>query len=178
MKIKSLVGICVLLMGCSAPAKAGESKPDAGQVVTAAPQLQKGDYWVYRRGNGETFKRRALALAKELEFPLWVGKTWTFEQWLSLKLMTVDMRAEVLNLKPVAVVAGTFDAYEIRYECSTRGPFRQPSCGSWTRWYAPLVGNIVATKGSFRGDSTKTSWELTEFKHSPGSEASVSGQSP
>lgn len=92
-----------------------------------------------------------------------MGKAWAFEQWRSPKLMTVDMRAEVLNFRPVAVVAGTFDAYEIRYECSARGPFRQTSCGSWARWYAPQVGNIIATKAY----STKTAWELIEFKRIP-----------
>ncbi len=167
MKIKLLVGICVLLMGCAAPVQMEKSEPSSGEVVAATPQLHKGDYWVYRRGNGATFKRRDLAFAKELQFPLWVGKTWTFEQWHGPKLMTVDMRAEVLNLKATTVVAGTFDAYEIRYECSTRGPFRQTSCGSWTRWYAPQVGNIIATRGSARGDSTQASWELTEFKLTP-----------
>ncbi len=77
--------------------------------------------------------------------------------------MTVDMRAEVLNFKPVAVVAGTFDAHEIRYQCNTRGPFGQTSCGSWTRWYAPQVGNIIANKEY----STRSSWELTAFKRIP-----------
>jgi hypothetical protein len=165
MKIRSLFAICVLFLGCAAPIDMNKSEPRPGAVVAATPQLHKGDYWVYRRGNGATFKRQDLAFAKELDFPLWVGKMWTFEQWLSRKLMTVDMRAEVVNFRPVAVAAGTFDAYEIRYDCSTRGPFRQPSCGNWTRWYAPQVGNIIATKGSARGDSTQSTWELTGFKH-------------
>ena len=163
MKITSVVGILIVLMGCAVPAQADEGKPDAGQVVAAAPELHKGDYWVYRRGTGATFKRQDLLFAKELGFPLWVGKTWAFEQWRSPKLMTVDMRAEVLNFRPIAVAAGTFDAYEIRYECNARGPFRQTSCGSWTRWYAPQVGNIIATKAY----STKTTWELIEFKRFP-----------
>ncbi len=163
MDIKLVAVICVLLIGCAAPVNTEKKEPDPGQLVAIAPQFHKGDYWVYRRGNGATFKRQALAFAKELDFPLWVGKVWTFEQWLSPKFMTVDMRAQVLNFKSISVVAGTFDAYEIRYECSARGPFRQTACGNWTRWYAPQVGNIIATTGSAKGNSTQANWELTGF---------------
>ncbi len=167
MRIAPFVGICLILMGCAAHLNTNKSEPDAGQFVAAAPQLHKGDYWVYRRGNGATFKRQELAFAKELQFPLWVGKTWIFEQWLSPKWMTVDMRAKVLNFGPVTVVAGTFDAFEIQYECSARGPYRPTSCGTWTRWYAPQVGNIIANRGSAKGHSTQSTWELTTFKLIP-----------
>ncbi len=77
------------------------------------------------------------------------------------------MRTEILNFRPLTVVAGTFDAYEIRYECNARGPFRPTPCGSWTRWYAPQVGNIIANKGSVKGYGTQSTWELTAFKLVP-----------
>ncbi len=155
MNIKTVIGICIMLMGCALPVKPEKTEPGPGDVVAAAPEVQKGQYWTYVTGNGATHKWCGLLLPEDLTFPLWVGKTWTFER--NLPGVTVDVRADVLNLKPVTVGAGTFDTYEIAYKCSARGPMRQTACGDWTVWYAAQAGNVIATKGY----STQNTWELT-----------------
>ena len=45
--------------------------------VAEQPVLQQGDYWIYETGNAT--RAKSTRLYSNLNFPLWVGKTWSYE---------------------------------------------------------------------------------------------------
>lgn len=136
--------------------------------IADQPVLQQEDYWVYQRANLE--KVGSKTLFRNMEFPLWVGKTWMYEteairagQPQTTKAPRVRTRVHCHTgaFKQVTVAAGTFGAFECECVCEviTLGRL-EPHCGSWTLWYAPDVKNVIRTKT----ESTNTSFELLEYR--------------
>jgi hypothetical protein len=155
-----------LLAGC-APTIPQTTPPESYKgPVAERPLIQAGDYWVYERGN--MTKGKFTALAPNLSFPMWVGKTWSYTGESVLRgqpstsphrgLNRIDCHAAAF--KPVAVTAGTFGAFECQCTCTvTSGPY-DPWCGDWTIWYAPEVKNVIRIKT----EQTNTTMELVEYK--------------
>jgi hypothetical protein len=135
--------------------------------VAEPPVLQRGDYWVYQRGNATTVK--STARVTNIEFPLWIGKTWSYDgESLPIgrsdptsKASRIPVRTEcsVTAFKQVTVAAGTFGAFECQCSCAVIAN-KDRGCGESTIWYAPDVKNIVIR----RTESTASSFELVEFR--------------
>ena len=134
------------------------------------PVLQKGDYWVFQRGNSA--KTKTTALASHVEFPLWVGRTWSYEgqavrlgqspTTMTPRISTrIDCR--VTAFRQLSVVAGTFESFECEYQCTHQSAHYEPGCGEWTIWYAPAAKQVIRTKTA----STATTMELIEYRAAP-----------
>jgi hypothetical protein len=108
-----------LLSSCT-PVMRSVLPPEGYQGPRAEqPVLQQGDYWVFERGNATRVK--STALASNMGFPLWIGKTWSYDvqmiragQSPTSNTPRIFARADcyVVAFKQVTVAAGTFDAFE------------------------------------------------------------------
>ncbi len=135
--------------------------------VAESPVLQRGEYWVYQRGNGTSSK--ITTRFPNVEFPLWIGRSWSYDgQSLargrsdpSSKATRVPVRTEcvVTAIKQVTVPAGIFEAFESQCSCLVVAS-KDRGCGLSTIWYAPTVKNVVSRKT----DDTATSFDLIEYK--------------
>ncbi len=132
------------------------------------PEHQGGDYWVYQRGDATRVKF-GTALLTNIEFPLWVGKTWSYQGQARLAGQPQESKAfrsptridcEVAGFTQITVAAGNFGAFECRCQCNALLPQYNPDCGAWTIWFAREVKNIVRIKTQ----STTSSMELAEYK--------------
>lgn len=108
-----------------------------------------------------------------LNFPLEVGKAWSYDSDYLLKDTGVNGRGDysvtVLLYGKVRVPAGEFDAFKLESRGSFKGMSRAgPVSGliSTTYWYAPAVRAIVKeeVRDPYRGPYT---FELVEFKLQP-----------
>jgi hypothetical protein len=135
--------------------------------IAETPIIQKGDFWVYERGNSTRVK--STVLAPNIHFPLWVGKTWSFEagalergQAADSKAFRVPTRIEcrVIAFNDVTVRAGVFGAFQCECQCRVLSGEYRPGCGQSTFWYAPEVRNIIRTTT----ESTASSLDLVEFR--------------
>jgi hypothetical protein len=154
--------------GC-APTLLPQRPPENYQGrIAEGPILQSEDYWIYRRPDGSRIKLGAGTLLDKVEFPLWVGRVWTYQstapgsgQPVTGHRTPVEIECEAAAFRSVTVAAGNFEAFECKCRCTVRvtGVY-DPSCGEWTVWYAPQAKNIVKIKT----ESTATSAELLEYK--------------
>jgi hypothetical protein len=135
-----------------------------------SPVLQKGEYWVYERANSTRVK--TVGLAAKIGFPLWIGKSWSYEGEALLRGQSPEtskrlrtptrINCQATAFRQVTVTAGTFAAFECECQCEVlTGPY-DSSCGQWTIWYAPEVKNVIRLKT----ESTATTMELIEYKAS------------
>ncbi len=156
-----------VVLSCS-PTNLPSTRPENYKgPVAERPVLQRGDYWVYQRGNAT--RGKSTALAANIEFPLWIGKTWSYEGASLLigqsdatsKASRVPVRTEcsVSAFNQVTVAAGTFGAFEGQCSCALIAN-QDRDCGERTIWYAPDVKNIVRMKT----ENTASSFELVEFR--------------
>ena len=138
--------------------------------VAESPALQQGDYWVYQRGN--LTKVKTTALPANVGFPLWIGKTWSYEGQATrigqsptgaTPRIPTRIDCHVTAFKQMTVAAGIFEAFECECQCTvpSAGAY-ETGCNTWTIWYAPEVKNIIRTKTV----SSATSAELVEYKAS------------
>ena len=140
--------------------------------IGEAPTVTAADYWVYERADGRRTKSRPQDLLKNVSFPLWVGKWWSYEtQGTRVRGQSLTERApirmnvecEVKSFDKIAVTAGTFEAFECKCQCTLvggGGGVYTEDCGAWTLWYAPAAKNIVRVKT----ESTESSMQLAEYK--------------
>jgi hypothetical protein len=172
------IAICTIsswTLASSAALEAGaaELKPqqNLSSPNTDTPVIEPGDYWVYVRPDGTKFKTRTDSSLKNMSFPLWVGKSWSYEtqsRWRYLRGFTnraalrIDNQCEVVSYKPIAVMGQSLDAFECRCHCEVVGDRDGYTCGVWTLWYAPAAKNIVRRDG----ESTSNSYQLVEYKFS------------
>lgn len=159
---------CSVIDGC-APTLLPQRPPENYQGALAeSPSVEAGDYWIYQRPDGSRVK--AGTLFTKVEFPLWIGRKWTYRsgalpmgqpQTSKAHRAPVDVTCEATAFNPIAVEAGSFDAFECRCECNLVGgsPHYENNCGEWTVWYAPQVKNVVKVKT----ESTAGMLELTDY---------------
>jgi hypothetical protein len=155
-----------LIAGCAPTAHLSTPPENYKGPIAERPQVQKGDYWVYQRGN--LTKVKTAVMPANIEFPLWIGKRWSYEgsavqfgqPATSPFRITTTMSCDVVAFKPITVTAGTFGAFECACECTHLDPHYEPGCGQWTHWYAPDVKNIIRSTT----ETTATSLELLEYK--------------
>ena len=159
-----------LIAGC-VPGLPAITPPESYKgPIAERPNHQAGDYWLYERDNRTTAKADAGSLAGHIEFPLWLGRTWSYRSG-ALKIgqpatskahrADVEIECEAKAFKQVTVTAGSFDAFECSCQCRVIGAGNyEPGCGQWTIWYAPTVKNIIRTETG----STDSSMQLVEYK--------------
>lgn len=134
------------------------------------PVLQKADYWVYQRA--DLTRIRSTALPPNIDFPLWIGKTWSYDTEMTrfgqptktARRSPARIDCQVTGVEQVVVAAGTFEAFKCKCECTHQHPTYQPGCGEWTIWYSPEVKNIISRKT----ESTATSIDLVEYRRTSG----------
>jgi hypothetical protein len=120
-----------------------------------------------RRGNSTRLK--ATVLLPNIQFPLWLGKTWSYDVGLLERGQAADSKAfrgaariecRVVGFNAATVTAGTFDAFQCECQCRVLAGEYRPGCGQSTFWYAPQVRNIIRTAT----ESTASSLDLVEFR--------------
>jgi hypothetical protein len=137
--------------------------------IAAQPVIQQGDYWIYQRG--DSTRAKSTRLLSNLDFPLWIGKTWRYESGARRPSQPPTSTASpipawvecyVVAFRDVTVPAGSFGAFQCECQCRLIGGegFYQEGCGVWTIWYVPEVKNVAKTKT----ESTASSFELVEYK--------------
>lgn len=173
-KVHCLLPVLFLwgLIGSCAPTLSSLTPPENYKgPITDHPTHQGGDYWVYERDN-RTRVKVGTATLTNLRFPLWIGKTWSYQGGALLLGQPQESKAfriptqidcEVTGFGQITVTAGTFGAFECRCLCTVLSSHYNPYCGESTIWYASEVKSIVRIKTQ----STNTSMELAEYKVSP-----------
>ena len=148
--------------------------------VAEQPLLQQGDYWIYETGSAT--RAKSTRLYSNLAFPLWIGKTWSYEteaRRANLPPISTSsplrgqVDCSVKAFDKMTVKAGTFGAFRCECNCEllSRVGIYSSGCGAFTIWYAQDVKNVIQTKTA----STSTSMELVEYKVSrlaPGAKVS------
>lgn len=166
--VTALIGLLISLTGCTIAPPPTTPPENYKGPVAEQPVTGTGDYWVYERADRKRVKGGAALLAN-LNFPLWIGKVWkTHGQALPLgqpptskaTRIVTDVDVQVTAYKQVTVPAGTFDAFEIKFQCTIPSGYYAPDCGQWTVWYAPKLKNVV----SIKTESTATSLDLVAYK--------------
>ena len=158
-----IVGSCATTMNQSTPPENYKGP------IAAQPVIQQGDYWIYERSDSTRVK--ATSLIFNLQFPLWLGKTWRYESGARRPNQPPTSTASptpawvecyVSGFRAVTVPAGSFGAFQCECQCHIVGgeAFYQEGCGEFTIWYVPEVKNVVKTKTQ----STATSFELLGHK--------------
>jgi hypothetical protein len=176
LKIIHQSGLCLLifllnesLISCT-PASPRALPPESySGPMAEQPLFQKGDFWIYEAGNA--VRTKSTGLYPNLNFPLWIGKTWSYETevrraYLPPSSMGSPLRGQVdcvvKAFDKLTVRAGTFEAFRCECDCELligEGQY-QSGCGTWTIWYAPDVKNVIQTETA----NTSSSVELIQYK--------------
>jgi hypothetical protein len=187
LKISHKSGFCLLILllneiltSCT-PAVYRRLPPESYKGPMAEqPVLRQGDYWIYEAGNAT--RAKSTGLDSNLDFPLWIGKTWSYETEVRRANSPPTSKGSALRgqvdcavkaFDKMTVKAGTFTAFRCECDCELligEGVY-QSGCGVWTIWYAPDVKNVIQTRTA----STSTSMDLIEYKVSqptPGTKTS------
>jgi len=136
--------------------------------IAERPIHRAGDYWIYERADLTKVTVKTGAPA-QLEFPLWVGKTWNYQgealragqpRTSKASRLITDIQCHVIRHGKITVGAGAFEAFECNCQCTVHYGRYEPDCGQWTIWYAPEVRNIIKIKT----EDTATSMQLVEHK--------------
>ena len=184
--IVSLVVLTHEILSSCTPAVQLSTPPDNYKgPIAERPTIQKGDYWIYQRPNVTKFKTGSLY--PNLDFPLWIGKKWSFPggavpvgtpQTSKIPRWPTNNDCYVVGFEQLTVAAGTFAAFKCECDCNLiAGVGYEPGCGQWKLWYAPDVKNVIRAET----ESTATTGELIEYKISrPSAKTSPSkaSQSP
>ena len=142
-RVKQAVGLVLLTFGPSWAATTPPERPRENYKgpIAERPMVQRGDYWVYERGN--LTKAKSTVLPPNIGFPLWIGKTWNYESeartsnqppTATASPMRAQIDCSVTRFDQVAVKAGTFGAFQCECQCQllTGVGFYQDGCGSVT----------------------------------------------
>lgn len=157
-----VVGSCASTMNQATPPESYN-----GPIATQ-PVIEPGDYWIYERGNST--RAKSMRLFSNLNFPLWIGKSWRYETSArrpnqpptSTGTIPAWIECYVRAFTEIKVPAGSFRAFQCECECRVTGGegVYQEGCGMWTIWYVPEVKNVVKTKT----ESAASSLELVGYK--------------
>jgi len=157
------------LTSCTPPVSRALLPENYKGPVAEQPVLQQGDYWIYEMGN--VTRAKSTRLQPNLDFPLWIGKTWSYETEVRRVNSPPTSKASPLRgqidcsvkaFDKMTVTAGTFGAFRCECDCELLSGvgIYQSGCGAFTIWYAQDVKNVIQTKTP----STSTSMELIEYK--------------
>jgi len=157
------------LTSCTPPVSRALPPESYKGPVAEQPVLQQGDYWIYEMGN--VTRAKSTRLQPNLDFPLWIGKTWSYETEVRRVNSPPTSKASPLRgqidcsvkaFDKMTVKAGTFGAFRCECDCELLSGvgIYQSGCGAFTIWYAQDVKNVIQTKTP----STSTSMELIEYK--------------
>lgn len=168
-RLLSLIAMtCGLLSSCAPTVQLPTPPENYKGPIAEQPAIQKGDYWVYERGG--TTKLKTGSLYPNLDFPLWIGKKWTFPgsasrvgtpQNSKVPRLNANIDCYVTKFERVTVGAGRFDAFKCECDCNViAGPEYEPGCGQWIIWYAPDARNVI----KMNTEHTTTTGELINYK--------------
>lgn len=157
-----------MMMSCTVQPPPTTPPPNYMGPIAERPTFQRGDYWVYERGNLTRVK--TVALAANVSFPLWLGRQWSFagtavpagQPATSPTRIPTTMDCHVVGYRQIEVPVGSFEAFVCECACTHIDSGYEPGCGQWTIWYAPEVKNVV----KLRTGGTESSLELIEYKAS------------
>jgi hypothetical protein len=165
-----LLLFCAFILPGCAPTLSPATPPENYKgPVAEGPVLRPSDYWIYERGDRRKTKVGAGTFLGNPRFPLWVGKTWSYQgealragqpQTSQASRLTTDIQCYVAGYGKITVAAGTFEAFECQCACTIYSSRYLPECGEWSFWYAPEVKNIIKIKA----ESADASVELLEYK--------------
>jgi lipoprotein NlpI len=168
--IRTFVLLGTLIYSCAATLMAASPPPQNYQgAIAESPLHQPDDYWIYQRADGSTMKVRARSYPMTIDFPLWLGRTWSYSGYSltqgqsgpsNATRVPVETTCEVAALKSISVPAGTFEAFECNCTCKVPADYFRRECGWQKLWYAPAVKNVIQV----RGDSTASALDLVEYK--------------
>ncbi len=65
------------VVSCATPINQPAPPENYKGPIAAQPVIQQDDYWIYERGYSTRVK--STRLLSNLDFPLWIGKTWRYE---------------------------------------------------------------------------------------------------
>jgi hypothetical protein len=158
-----------IVVSCTAAVNQSTPPENYQGPVAEQPVMRSGDYWIYERGDSTRVK--SAGLVSNLEFPLWIGKSWRYEtgarrrnQPPTTTASPIPAWAEcsVVAFGDIAVRAGRFGAFQCECQCHLVGGegVYQEGCGVWTVWYVPEVKNVVKIKT----ESSVNSLELMQYK--------------
>jgi hypothetical protein len=158
----------LVLNSCVTPTTQPAPPADYQGPIASEPAIRPGDYWIYERG--DSTRTKSARMFSDLQFPLWIGKTWRYDTVARRRNQPLNAPAEipawvdcaVVGLNDISVPAGSFRAFQCECQCLIVGGerFYQEGCGAWTAWYAPEAKNIVRMKG----ESPARAFELLEYK--------------
>jgi tetratricopeptide (TPR) repeat protein len=163
--------LCGFSGGCASGWSPPQRPPEKNQGPLAeSPKVESGDYWIYERADGNRMKATSVTQVVNVDFPLWLGRTWLYQsgalpigqpQTSKAHRAPVNVTCEAIAFSPIVVPAGRFDAFECRCECKIAGGpgVYESECGEWNFWYAPAVNNVVKVKTG----STASSIELASY---------------
>ena len=108
-----------------APAVHPTSPPDSYRGPRAEqPTIERGDYWLFERGNAT--RTKSAAIFPNIGFPLWIGKTWSYEGEArranlppssTASPLRTQIDCYVSGFEQVTVRAGTFAAFQCKCGC-------------------------------------------------------------
>ena len=166
MRASSLL-LGVIVAGCAPAAPAVMPPQNYNGPVAEEPQAQPNDFWIYQVANQTRVK--ATKLFEPIGFPLWIGKSWSYESEALLRGQPSTSKASraptqitcvALAFKEITVPAGTFNAFQCDCDCRVFSGTYDSSCGQWTLWYAPDARNVIRRDT----ESTATSMELIDYR--------------
>jgi hypothetical protein len=108
---------------------------------------------------------------RRLNFPLEVGKTWSFtdDAALGTGKFHRSCTGAVVSYEKVRVPAGEFDAFKLETKCNSlpAGATGTPDVLTWKDWYAATARSIVKSQFVWGADPTTMTTQLTEYKLQP-----------
>lgn len=167
--IPILLSSALIVIGCATTVNQSTPPENYKGPIAAEPVIRVGDYWIFERGNST--RAKSTTVIANIEFPLWVGKTWRYDvgahrhnQPPTTKSSPVPAWAEcyVVSFGDITVSAGKFGAFQCDCQCHVVGGegVYQEGCGMWSIWYVPEVKNIVKIKA----ETSANSVELVGYK--------------
>ena len=135
-----------------------------GAGLRLTPEMNVIDSWRERSSN-----------PRLLQFPLYVGRRWSYSNDWYFKLTgsrgSSDVEVEVLGYEPVEVPAGRYEAFKLLARTTLRGISAKGNdmngvVTTLTYWYSPSVRSIVKSDhhSVYLGRTTR---ELVSFQPGP-----------
>jgi hypothetical protein len=158
-----------IVISCAATVNQSTPPANYNGPIAVQPVIHAGDYWIYERPDSTRVK--SARLLPNLEFPLWIGKSWRFESEARRRYppststtspIPAWAECSVVTFGDITVQAGRFGAFQCECQCHVVGGegIYQEGCGVWTIWYVPEVKNVVKIKT----ESSTSSLELVGYK--------------